>query len=355
MHSIVLIGNCQIRALYNLYNRFVGAAARQRVIFIASYEDITESDRIAIRAADVVVEQVLDFKPKADIAGVETLAERVFVPMVNCGFLWPFAGQPHPNNPSRPYLETGPYGAESSDAWLNRMIKTGVDPETAVERYLQLDLNATVNLDRLCEITLDKQRQRDEATGFRIADLIAEHFRKEAVFRTPYHPNARVTVALTTQFFERLGVSQQDIEAMQRAIRTTPFPKDELPIHPSVISHFGLRFVPEGRRWQFMHEGGFTAREFYLRYMSCCWNEPLAEGLERARSGDFEAARASLEAGLALSPEAAAGHGTMAHVLARLGQRDKAIAAAERAIAIDPDHAAYHAQLGGLLRTIGND
>ena len=354
MQSIVLIGNCQIRALYNLYKRFVGDAFRQRLVFIASYEDIAEADRVAIETADVVVEQVLDFKPKADIAGVRTSAERVLVPMVNCGFLWPFAGQPHPNNPSRPYLETGPYGAESSDAFLNRMIKQGVAAEEAVERYLALDVYATVQLDRLHEIVLDKQRKRDEVSGFRIAELIEEHFRDEPVFRTPYHPNARISVALASQFFERLGVARADIEAMQRAIRITPFPKDELPIHPAVVRHFGLRFVPEDRRWQFMHEGGFTTREFYLRYMRCAWNEPLAEGLAWAGEGKLDAARRSLEAGLAQSPGSGPGHGALAYVLTRLGDREGAIAAAERAVSVEPGHAAHHAQLGGLLRTTGD-
>jgi hypothetical protein len=108
MQSIVLIGNCQIRALHNLYVRFVGAAARQRLTFIESYEDISEQDRIAIANADLIVQQVQDFKPRADIAGIETLAERVLVPVVNCGFLWPFAGQPHPDNPSRPISKPVP-------------------------------------------------------------------------------------------------------------------------------------------------------------------------------------------------------------------------------------------------------
>src|SRR4029077_14643842 len=118
----------------------------------------------------------------------------------------------HPNNPSRSYLETGPYGAESSDAWLNRMIKSGIDPETAVDRYLALDINATINLDRLYEISIDKQRQRDEITDFQIADIMVEHFRDEAIFRTPYHPNVRIAVALATQLFERLGVARDDID-----------------------------------------------------------------------------------------------------------------------------------------------
>jgi tetratricopeptide (TPR) repeat protein len=233
------------------------------------------------------------------------------------------------------------------------MIKTGVDPETAVERYMQLDINATVNLDRLYEIGLDKQRRRDELTGFKIADIVAEHFRDEAVFRTPYHPNARIAVVLASQFFERLSVSSSDIETMRRAIRITPFPKDELPIHPAVVRHFGLRFVPEERRWRFLNEGTFTIREFYRRYMGCVWNEPLAEGLESARTGELAAARESLETGLAVSPQAAAGYGTLALVFSRLGRREDAIAAARRAIALDPDHAPHRSMLGGLLRTAG--
>ena len=280
MQSIVLIGNCQIRALYNLYLRFAGAALRQRLTFIESYEHLTDADRNAIQLADLIVEQVQDFRPKADIAGIETFAERIMVPVVSCNFLWPFAGQPHPQNPQRAYLESGAYGAESSDAWLNRMIKNGTDPETAVDRYLQLDINATMNLDRLYEIGIDKQRQRDEMTGFRIANIIAEHFRDEAVFRTPYHPNARVAVALASQFFERLGVAADDTARMRRAIRITPFPKEELPIHPSVARHFALPYVDDERRWRFMNEGGFTFREFALRYMRCEWNEPLADAIE---------------------------------------------------------------------------
>src|SRR5215468_3088721 len=99
MQSTVLIGNCQIRSLYNLYVRFVGAARQQRVTFIESYEDLSEADRNAIQSADVIVEQVQDFKPKAGVAGIDISAIRIMVPLVNCGFLWPFAGQQRVDNP----------------------------------------------------------------------------------------------------------------------------------------------------------------------------------------------------------------------------------------------------------------
>ena len=149
MQSIVLIGNCQLGALRDLYLRFSEASARQRLTFIASYENLSEEDRIAIAQADLIIQQVQDFQPKADIAGIESLAERVLVPVVSCNFLWPFAGPTHPNAPILPYSPFSPYPAEVSDGWLNRMIKTGVDPETAVDCYVELDINSMVNLDRL--------------------------------------------------------------------------------------------------------------------------------------------------------------------------------------------------------------
>ena len=286
MQRVIMIGNCQIQSLYGLYLRFAETSAGQNITYIRSYEDISADARLAIQQADIVIEQVQDFKPTADIAGISTNAKRIPVPLVNAGFLWPFAGQPHPNNPTRSFCEGGPYGAESSDSYLNRMIKKGVEPEPAVEQYAELDINAMMNLDRLYEMVIDKQRQRDEATGFKIADVIAAHFRDEAVFRTPYHPNLRVAMSLATQLFERMDVHKADIDRMRRSIRMTPFPKEELPFHPSVCRHFGLRFVSDDHRYRFMNEGYFTFKEFALRYMN-------APGMSRLKKDWRSAERAN--------------------------------------------------------------
>lgn len=353
MRRLVLIGNCQVHSLWHLYLRFVEGAAQQPITYIRSYEEISDPDRAAIETAELIVEQVQNFAPKAEIAGIATKAERMLLPVVNCGFLWPFAGQAHPNNPSPPYLEPGPYGAEISDCYLNRLIAKGTDPDEAAAAYEQLDVNAVVNLDRLYEISIEKQRDRDRLANFKIADVIEEHFRDELVFLTPYHPNTRIAIALAVQFFDRLKVSRGDIERMRRAIRVAPFPKTELPIHPAVARHFGLRYAGEDRRWRFLNEGSFTFREFAQRYVSCTWNEPLEEGLALTPGNDPELAMVRLAEGLALSPDSALGHGAMAHVLDRLDRRDECVAAVRRAIALDPEHAPYRAQLGALLRRQG--
>lgn len=81
---VVMIGNCQVQALQDLYSRFSKRSRDQSVIYIRSYEDILQSDHNLIEAADVIVEQVQDFRPKADIAGISTEAKRIGVPVVNC-------------------------------------------------------------------------------------------------------------------------------------------------------------------------------------------------------------------------------------------------------------------------------
>jgi hypothetical protein len=299
---IVLIGNCQMQAMMQLYQRFVAGRTGDRLRHVPSYADLTDDGRKAIEEADVVVEQLLDLKPKADTDGLSTATARLYIPMVTAAFLWPFAGQPHPKNAACPFLTGGPYGGEASDSYLNRLILSGTDPEEAVETYVNLDVRKRVNLDRLFELVMDRQRSRDEATGYDIAGVIEGHFRTEQIFLSPYHPNTRVSIALATRFFEQLGADRADIERMRAQTNITPFPKGELPVHPAVARHFGLTYVTPDRRYRFMNEGLFTFREYALRYMRYEWNDALEEGMSLTHNRDYGPAMARLRQGLERSP-----------------------------------------------------
>ncbi len=350
---VAMIGNCQAQAMMNLYTRFVAGRTNETLIHVPTYEDLTESDRLAIEQADLVVEQLFDMKPQADIAGIASGTPRLFIPMVTAAFLWPFAGQPHPKNADYPFLVGGPYGGEASDSYLNRLILAGTDPDEAVTAYIDLDVRKRTNLDRLYELIIDRQRARDEAAGYQIADVIEQHFRTEQIFLSPYHPNVRVAVSLATQFFQQMGASRQDIERMRTCTRVTPFPKGELPIHPGVARHFGMDFVSPDRRYRFMNEGLFTFREYALRYMRYEWNEALEEGMSLARAGSLEAAHDRLVAAIAYSPDSAAAHNSLSHVLVGRNRLEEGAAEVRRAIEIEPDFAAYRAHYGVLLRRLG--
>ncbi len=351
--QIVLIGNCQMQAMAGLYKRFVAGRSGDVMQHVPSYQDLTNQHRDAIQRADIVVEQLFDLQPQAETGDLSTTTPRIFIPMVTAAFLWPFAGSPHPKNVGTPFLAGGPYGGEAADSYLNRLIVSGVDPDEAADTYTDLDVNSRVNLDRLFEIVMDRQRSRDEAADYRIADIMARHFRTEQIFLSPYHPNVRIATELASRFFQQLGAQPDEIERMRHCTRITPFPKSELPLHPSVCRHFGLDFIAPDRRYRFMNEGLFTFREYARRYMRYEWNEALEEGMHLAHTGQPDAARERLSQAVARSPRSAAGSGALSHVLNNLGQKDAAIAAARNAVEIEPDEASHHASLGSLLGQTG--
>jgi tetratricopeptide (TPR) repeat protein len=351
--KIVLIGNCQMQAMMGLYRRFVAGRTGDVLQHVPSYQDLSDEGRDLIQQADVVVEQLFDIKPQVDTDALSTTTPRIFIPMVTGAFLWPFAGSPHPKNTGFPFLIGGPYGGEASDSYLNRLILSGTDPEEAVETYVNLDVNSRVNLDRLFEIVMDRQRSRDAAADYNIADVMQQHFRTEQIFLSPYHPNVRIATTLASQFFKQLGAVPDEIDRMIDFTRITPFPKSELPFHPHVCRHFGLEFVSPDRRYRYLNEGLFTFREYALRYMRYEWNSVLEEGMHFTHIGKMEEARDRLLEAVEYSPLSAAAYSTLGYVHGRLGALDDALEASRRAVELEPDAAAYRASRGNFLRENG--
>ncbi|MBN8900903.1 MAG: tetratricopeptide repeat protein, partial [Rhodospirillales bacterium] len=336
-----------------LYRRFVAPRTGDEVTYVASYENLTDEGRRAVECADIVVQQLFGVAPLIDLDDVTTSAQRLLIPNVSASFLWPYAGQPHPKNAPRPFLAAGAYVGEAGDSYLNRLILKGVDPDAAVAEYVGLDIASKANLDRLFELVMDRQRSRDDASGYRVAEVIERHFRDEPIFLTPHHPNLRVTMVVATELFRQLGASQDDIDLMRACVHVTPFPKEELPVHPGVARHFGLRWVTDDRRYGFLREGRFTFVEYAHRYVRFIWNEALAEGLSLAHAGDPVAAERMLRDGLAQSPQSGSGWEGLSRVLHRLGRKSEAVDAARRAVAAEPDGAALHVHLGHMLRHNG--
>ena len=352
MRRMVFIGNCQLQCLSQLYQRFSERKSEEQIAYLPSYEDLTDDRTATIAEADVIIEQRLDLAPRADLGGIVSNAERHFVPLLAGGFLWPFAAQAHPRNENPWFMPNGPFGGEMSDSYLNRLIAKGTPPTEAVEQYLALDVNRVRNLDRLFELIMDRQRSRDAACGYHLADLIEERFRDEPVFRTPYHPNLRLTLSYATQFFERMGMTGTAIKHLHERIRVTPFPKVQLPIHPAVARHFDLKYADAQTRYRFHYEGRLTFAEYALRYMGYEWNRDLAEGIELAGRHPAQALL-KLEAGLQRSPASAQGWFSYAEALRRSGRPAEAETAVQRAIAIDGTDGRYYNGLGHILAELG--
>lgn len=335
--QIRFVGNCQSNALANFYKDFVGTPAGEDVVSIDDLGLDDEGIRRAVEGADVVVVQERDFKRGLTQDELGGAVEVFTFPLIMAGFLWPFANEPHVHNMSERPISDGPYPSQMGDSFLNRLVTRGVPPEEALEQYLALDIARVASLDRMCEIYLDRQRQRDTATGFALTDFIEANFRERRLFLTAEHPDAELFGVAARQLFDKMGVSPGITERALGTLFRTPFPPTELPLHPGVVAHFGLRYADHATRYVYLDEGRFTFDEYVLRYMRYENNPGLRKAIYMVDRQPSAETLAQLEAALPMSPGAARGLAVKGTLLLRLNRADEAVAAYRAAVAIEPD------------------
>jgi tetratricopeptide (TPR) repeat protein len=145
-------------------------------------------------------------------------------------------------------------------------------------------------------------------------------------------------------------------ETYARRIETylidAPFLPRFLPVHPSIATHFGLRWVSETTRYAFLYEGGYTFDEYVLRFMEAKWSPTLQEGVIDAQR--FEPnAKAKLIKGLLEAPRSAVGHHALAGILEREGDIGSALDHQRQAFALERDYS-IAIRLGNLLLRSGD-
>lgn len=333
---MAFVGNCQAAALGNFY-RDVGSNRLEEDV--AYVDDLGLDDaqlRDLLDGVDTIVAVERDFD-----YGLQELRSRpgtrfYTFPMVFGGFIWPFATEPHVHNVMERPISDGPYPTQRSDSFLNRLIVKGVSPEDALEQYLALDIVKVAHVDRLRELFIDQQRARDERTGFDIASFIDEQFAVRSLYMSPHHPNAPLFGLVARQLFERMGVAPDAIEAGLRTNDVYPYSREELPIHPRIVDHFGLSYIGPDQRYRFNEEGDCTFEEYVLKYMRYENNPDLRRGIYFS-SQDPHVALQHLDAGLPRSPQSSRGWAAKGYCLERLGRAEEAHQSYTRATQIAPD------------------
>jgi tetratricopeptide (TPR) repeat protein len=338
--KIFFAGNCQALALGSVYARHIAPLLNQTVTILDLYPgqpaDRRQQRLEELRAADIVAEQIFD-PPR--LVPPNTLAQgtrRVTFPTVAGVFFWPFS-HPHPGNRPGPLVGgDGAYPGEIGCRQLNRLIEQGLPVEEAAVRYANMDLAGLAHLDRVLEMHLERQQQRDDIAGLATHDYILARLRTERLFITPGHPTLGLYRLVAEGLFDKLGVPYSLIEAALRAQRTTPFPLDEAPVHPSVAAHLGLGFIDANTTYRYRNEGSFSFAAYTRRYLTYQWDANLAEGMQLTHTNQAARAIPLLKEGLRACPGSAAGWRTLGLALSGEGETQAAIEAASRAIALDP-------------------
>jgi len=337
---VVYVGNCQVGAMWQVYERTLPRDLAGNAVFIESYNAATAESRRLIAEADRLVWQVTEFDQ--EIGSLESPAPRVLVPLVICPFLWPFAGKPHPRNTAVDWLPGGPYPGEFGDQFLNQLVERGIDPDNAAAEYLAFDVAQARHVGRIAEITLAQQRRRDAACGdYDVAGLIERQLPYEPLFRSRGHLNPSILRHMAQVLYCQMGGSSGFMQHLATTRYDNLVPKSEIPIHPSIATHFGLSYVHPGRRYQFFEEGGFTFPEWAVRYVGYRWNEDFHKAMHLAKQGDLTQAIPLWEKSMEASPRSAIGRANLAEILVRNAMAARAVRWIGEAIALDPSNAEY--------------
>jgi tetratricopeptide (TPR) repeat protein len=355
MDRVVFVGNDQASSLAFAYKLAAGDGGRG-VQFIQASAAPPGGGWDRIRDAELVFVEVTH-PGSAD--WVNDLAPRGVIhlfPIVLGDFLWPLAGEPHVENYAFESWPDGPYPAELGDAYLNRMLTKGVTPEEAVQRYVAEDLNRIVDLDGLYRNVIERQRSIDSVTGFNVADLIESRFREEPLFLTRRRPGRKMVYHILRELRHRAGSGSADVTQFVHDATSPRFPLVEMPIHPSVSKHFGLRYG--GPDWEYRYSGDKTTTfsQFALKYMRFeidGTRKDLDDGIRLSREGNSDAALPKLSRGLAAWPASAEGHYALAIAYERQQRPDLALTALRRAIELDPWESQYYGKLSVLLSQTG--
>jgi Flp pilus assembly protein TadD len=341
MTKLVFLGNCQARRLQVFYDEHFSPVTGITTGFVASYGHLTPDVLQLLTEADIVVAQLADTEQKVSLRKIETKAKVIEFPYVTGMFLWPFSGRPHVYNKPLPCMHDGPYGMLLGNLWLDKKIKSGARPEDIVAEYAALDLSKMVNLSRTFELSIAAARQRDERTGFGLAAFIENSLTETPLFMTPGSFERPLFRPLAMGVYEQLGISSTAVNSALDSLWRSPFPIADLPIHPSVARHFGLKFIDADTRYRTITGERLAFDEWISRYVRYEWNNDLLEGIHRVSSvRRFDAAAQpvldQLDAGLAASNGSAIGQIRRAHLLKLKGDHEGALRATFAAAVFDP-------------------
>jgi hypothetical protein len=304
---VVFAGAGQARALAKAYRLDVALDTDEDVFFIGVESIGRDAARKVIGAADVLVTDLGPGGPSVPDEMIQVGTLRIAVPVATCDFLWPFASGPHPRNSYAPGLPDGPYPEGFGDSWLDRLAREDLDEDTAVGRYLTLDIAAAGLLDGKLQATLEIQARLDAETGFDLADFIGDRFRKQALFASRDRLALPLFRHVAARLFGQMGVATNRLSLLTE----TYFPIGAMPIHPGVLAHFGIEQPPADYRYPILDEGFFTFEQYCRRYLRYEYNQLLHAAIAKAESNPSEAIP-QLRLALETSPESSSGQRALA-------------------------------------------
>ena len=227
-----------------------------------------------ISTADVVIHHSEEWTDwgneranKELISHISPNAKQISIPYPTFSAFWPFYCSDNRSCVENRYLS--PMGKQISypygDSYVIKLLKSGMSAQEVVSHYTARDIADMVDLQKLFERNLEIIRGKDRHTHVRFANFLEEHFQSRKLFRTINHISNESSLFIVNHILNELGLTQLPRRLLDRHSEMI---MHEVPIHPSIIKFFDLKFVDTKMRYQVDYWSRFTFEEYIYRYAS---------------------------------------------------------------------------------------
>ena len=229
--------------------------------------DYTVSDEDLNRASVVIYHPPI-WAGWGDEQGYEDLMSRFPPHLVQITYpypvfhpLWPF----HNPDPRKHAVPEGPLDDMHSllysyaDYHVLKMRQEGMAPADIVTAYREMDIPATLDLDQFVNAAIEGQRLKEAVTDVKVLDFIVERFRDERMFLCLNHGSNRLMIHMADQILGKLGYAPLG-KFVHEALCELMLPI--IPIHPTIIGHFGLQWARLDMRYQVDRRRNLTWDEY---------------------------------------------------------------------------------------------
>jgi hypothetical protein len=267
MRTILFYGNCQARALHDIFANDPVASGLFGFRFLRSHDAI-DRPYVPLTDADyascaILCEQV-DWNDFSERDRLPSDCVTVRFPSLDLSVLWPFYAY-------NPYNERRGERFTFNDRIVVRLLERGMGAQEALAYYLNEWDQYKVDMNRLMEIERVRWEKRDARCDIKMGEVILARFRNERLFWSVNHPTRPFLYMLVQRIVDALSV----IEPALSGIRMVDSPMavgmegGAMPIHPEIAKALGLTWYdPDERYWQ-SAEVAYTFEEYYaelIRY-----------------------------------------------------------------------------------------
>lgn len=207
---------------------------------------------------EYISDSFLDKLPKHCIA--------IRYPILRFNPFWPFSTKKIYRNKNNEVKKSELF--PNRDLYLESGIKSFKSSEVIADEYLKSDLSKIFDLDFEFSKILEWYGSERNSLNINVKEFVLENYKKEWLFHTVDHVSDFFLNYITDEIFSILGIKRN------KNYHCKFMSENSVPIHPSIINHFGLLFVNKNYLYP-INGKFFTSREYYINHVQD-WNKLMS-------------------------------------------------------------------------------